>query len=61
MRVAVSTMNTEATNKGHEEVERLPAVDSDLENGTSGHANVNNSRNDSGESTQTAALEEQNR
>lgn len=54
-------MNTEATNKGHEEVERLPAVDSDLENGTSGHANVNNSRNDSGESTQTAALEEQNR
>ena len=42
-------MDTEATNKGHEEVERLPAVDSDLENGTSGHGDVNNGRNDSGE------------
>ena len=39
-------MNNEAAYKGREEVERLPAVDSDLENGNS---DVNNGRNDSGE------------
>jgi hypothetical protein len=41
-------MDTETAYKGQEEVERLPAVDSDLENGTSGHEDVNNGRNDSG-------------
>lgn len=45
-------MNNEAAYKGREEVERLPAVDSDLENGTS---DVNN-RNDSGESVQAVHL-----
>jgi hypothetical protein len=49
-------MNTEATNKGQEEVERLPAVDSDLENGTSGHGDANNGRSGSGESAQTALV-----
>lgn len=44
-------MNNEATYKGREEVERLPAVDSDLENGTS---DVNNGRNDSSENVQPA-------
>lgn len=50
MRIAASTMNTEATNKGQEEVERLPAVDSDLENGPPGNGDVNNGRIGSGQS-----------
>lgn len=49
-------MDNEAAYKGREEVERLPAVDSDLENGTS---DVNN-RNDSGESVQAVHLGEFN-
>ena len=48
-------MNNEAAYKAREEVERLPAVDSDLENGTS---DVNNGRNDSGKSVQAAFLGE---
>jgi hypothetical protein len=46
-------MNTETTNKGQEEVERLPAVDSDLENG---HGDGNNGRVGSGKNAQTAPL-----
>ena len=49
-------MDKEASYKGREEVERLPAVGSDLENGTS---DVNNGRNDSGERARTAGLGEQ--
>jgi hypothetical protein len=49
-------MNTEATNKGQEEVERLPAVDSDLENGPSGHGDVNNGRIGSGENAPKRTL-----
>ena len=51
-------MDNEPAYKGREEVERLPAVDSDLENGNS---DVNNGRNDSGENARTAALGEQHR
>lgn len=50
-------MNTEATSKGQEEVERLPAVHSDLENGTSGHGAMNNGRTGSGERSRATHLE----
>lgn len=45
----LSTMNTEASHTGREEVERLPTAGSDLENGTSGHQGITSGRNDSGE------------
>lgn len=54
-------MDTETTNKGREEVERLPAVDSDLENGTLGHGDLNNGRAGRGKIAQIATLLEQHR